>query len=58
MTYFHGFECGSVVFSGFPIWFFQRSQVATLVDFVLTDSWGLRCESGSGGSATVASRSR
>ena len=47
-----------MVFSGFPIWYFQRSQVATLVDFVLTDIWSLRRESGSGGGSTVANRSR
>lgn len=58
MTYYHGFECGSVVFSGFPIWLFQRTQVATLVDFVLQDIWGLRREPGSGGGATVANRTR
>jgi len=41
MTYYHGSEGGSVVFSGFPIWHFQRAQCAALVDFVLQDIWGL-----------------
>src|SRR5262245_2644045 len=41
MTYYHGSEGGAVVFSGFPIWFFQRAQCQALVDFVLQDIWGL-----------------
>jgi hypothetical protein len=41
MTYYHGSEGGPVVFSGFPIWFFQRSQCQALADFVLQDIWGL-----------------
>src|SRR5262249_28135759 len=41
MTYYHGFESGPVVFSGFPIWHFQRAQCQGLVDFVLQDIWGL-----------------
>ena len=53
MTYYHGSESGSVVFSGFPIWQFQRSQCAALVDFVLQDIWGLLPRS-----TQVASRSR
>jgi hypothetical protein len=32
---------GSVVFSGFPPWFFRRSQATQLADFVLRDLWGL-----------------
>src|SRR5262249_47369270 len=41
MTYSHGRETGSVVFSGFPIWFFQRDGCIQLVDFVLQKIWGL-----------------
>jgi len=41
MTYYHGTEGGSVVFSGFPIWHFQRTQCAALTDFVLQDIWGM-----------------
>ena len=54
MTYYHGFESGSVVFSGFPIWYFQRSQSMKLADFVLQDIWRLRREE----SAALASRMR
>jgi hypothetical protein len=42
MTYYHGKETGSVVFSGFPIWFFQRDGCIQLVDFVLQRIWGLK----------------
>jgi hypothetical protein len=41
MTYYHGFESGPVVFSGFPVWFFQKQQASKLVDFVLQDVWRL-----------------
>jgi hypothetical protein len=40
MTYYHGFESGPVVFSGLPVWYFQRTQGQGLVDFVLQDIWG------------------
>lgn len=30
------------MFSGFPLWFFSRSQQVALVDFVLHDVWGLQ----------------
>jgi len=53
MTYYHGSEGGSVVFSGFAPWFFRRSQCAALVDFVLQDIWGLSRQS-----TVVASRQR
>ena len=42
MTYYHGRETGSVVFSGFPLWYFQRSQGIELADFVLQRLWGLQ----------------
>jgi hypothetical protein len=42
MTYYHGFQSGPVVFSGFPFWFFQKQQATKLVDFVLQDIWGLQ----------------
>jgi hypothetical protein len=41
MTYYRGLECGPVMFSGFPIWYFQRAQAIQLVDFVLQQVWGL-----------------
>ncbi|HET9233156.1 MAG TPA: hypothetical protein VFP10_03355 [Candidatus Eisenbacteria bacterium] len=41
MTYYHGLESGSVVFSGFPVWYFQKAQCQKIVDFVLQDIWGL-----------------
>jgi hypothetical protein len=41
MTYYHGTESGSAVFSGFPLWYFQRTQAIQLGDFVLQRIWGL-----------------
>jgi len=41
MTLYHGSENSMFVFSGFPIWYFQRSQTIDLVDFVLQRAWGL-----------------
>jgi hypothetical protein len=41
MTVYHGTEAPLFVFSGFPIWYFQRSQTIDLVDFVLQRVWGL-----------------
>jgi hypothetical protein len=41
MTLYHGGENAPFVFSGFPIWYFQRSQTIQLVDFVLQRVWGL-----------------
>ncbi|HVP14997.1 MAG TPA: hypothetical protein VMS88_05605, partial [Terriglobales bacterium] len=44
MTYYHGTETGSVVFCGFPLWYFQRAQAMQLGDFVLQKIWGLARE--------------
>jgi len=41
MTYYHGRETGPVVFSGFPLWYFQRSHALELGDFVLQNIWRL-----------------
>lgn len=41
MTSYHGSDNGGIVFSGFPLWYFQRSQSIQLVDFVLQRMWGL-----------------
>lgn len=41
MTVYHGTDNGQIIFSGFPIWYFQRSQSVDLVDFVLQRMWGL-----------------
>jgi hypothetical protein len=41
MTYYHGFDSSQLVFSGFPLWHFQRSQVVRLADFVMQDIFGL-----------------
>jgi hypothetical protein len=41
MTYFHGLLSKPLVFSGFSIWDYTRSDCQTLVDFVLQDMWGL-----------------
>jgi len=42
MTRYHGAENAEVVFSGFPIWYFKRSQAIDLVDFVLQRMWGMQ----------------
>jgi len=57
MTYYHGFQSGPVVFSGFPIWYFQKAQCQALVDFVLHDIWGLS-KSSSAPAAVASRRSR
>lgn len=52
MTYYHGFETPQMVFSGFPLWFFQKTQARALGDFVLRDIFGLTRSA----SATVPAR--
>ncbi len=39
MTYYHGRENGSVIFSGFSLWQWTRPDAQALVDFVLNDIW-------------------
>jgi hypothetical protein len=41
MTIYHGRQTPMFVFSGFPVWYFQRQQGIELVDFVLGRVWGL-----------------
>jgi hypothetical protein len=41
MTYYHGRDCGPVVFSGFDIWHWRKQDCVQLVDTVLHDLWGL-----------------
>jgi hypothetical protein len=41
MTHYHGNENGGVVFTGFDIWTWRRSQCQQLVDGVLRGIWGL-----------------
>jgi len=41
MTYYHGRENQPMVFSGFNIWYWQRSHCIALVDWVLQQVWGL-----------------
>jgi hypothetical protein len=41
MTLYHGTDCGPTVFSGFPLWYFQRAQAIQLGDFVLQRVWHL-----------------
>jgi len=41
MTLYHGAANAPVIFSGFPIWYFRRSQAIDLSDFVLQRMWGL-----------------
>jgi len=40
MTYYHGAASPQMVFSGFPLWYFQRRQVIELVDFVMHEVFG------------------
>lgn len=41
MTIYHGSDHAESIFSGFPIWYFQRSQAIEVVDFVLQRLWGI-----------------
>lgn len=41
MTYYHGRENGTVVFTGFSLWQWTRPDAQALVDFVLSDIWKL-----------------
>lgn len=41
MTLYHGSEHAPLVFSGFPLWYFKRSQAIPVADFVLERFWGL-----------------
>jgi hypothetical protein len=41
MTYYHGSQNGPFLFSGFPLWNFQRTQAQALGDWVLQKLWGL-----------------
>ena len=41
MFYYHGRENGPVIFSGFDLWSWSRSDTQALVDFVLSDVWGM-----------------
>jgi len=42
MTRYHGDEGGEVIFSGFDLWTWQRTQCVELVDGVLRGFWHLR----------------
>ena len=46
MTYYHGRDCEPVVFSGFNIWYWRRTQCIQLVDWVLQSVWGLTRDPG------------
>lgn len=41
MTLYHGDENAPFVFSGYPLWYFQRAQSISVLDFVLQSIWGL-----------------
>lgn len=41
MTLYRGNENAPIVFSGFPLWYFQRQQAIGVADFVLQNLWGL-----------------
>jgi len=42
MTYYHGRDNQPLVFSGFNIWYWRRSQCIQLVDWVLQSVWGIQ----------------
>jgi hypothetical protein len=44
MTYYHGRENAPLVFSGFNIWYWRRTQCIALADWVLQNVWGLQRE--------------
>ncbi len=56
MTWYHGQDGASVVFSGFDIWTWPRNDCARLVDGVLGGIWGL--SRGTGASGATASVTR
>jgi hypothetical protein len=39
MTVYHGPSSGEVVFTGFDLWTWQRSQVVAMVDAIVGDMW-------------------
>jgi hypothetical protein len=41
MFYYHGRDNAPVLFSGFDLWSWARSDCQALVDFVMQDVWGL-----------------
>jgi erythromycin esterase-like protein len=46
MTWYHGVESPELVFSGFPIWSWRRSDCQQLVDFVLQQIWHMEKHTG------------
>jgi hypothetical protein len=65
MTYYHGFEnpaAGAadrrsrVVFSGFPLWYFQRDQIIPVADWVLQQVFGLSHDGSSRAPNAAAAR--
>jgi hypothetical protein len=46
MTYYHGRDNQPLVFSGFNIWYWRRTQCIALVDWVLQSVWGLQRDTG------------
>lgn len=57
MTYYHGADNGSVVFSGFDLWGFRRSQLQSITDFVLQNVWHLTPGPGGAGQPQIADES-
>ena len=41
MTVYHGAENSTLVYTGFPLWYFRRDQQITIIDFVLQGLWNL-----------------
>ena len=56
MTYYHGRENQPMVFSGFNIWYWQRSQCVALVDWVLQSVWGLTRDASAAREPAVGAR--
>ncbi|HKQ56847.1 MAG TPA: hypothetical protein VJY35_03175 [Candidatus Eisenbacteria bacterium] len=46
MTYYHGRDSAPMVFSGFNLWYWRRSQCIQLADWVLRSVWGLQRDPG------------
>jgi hypothetical protein len=58
MTYYHGPDCGPVVFSGFDVWTWSRPDCVQLVDAVLQGIWGLTRTADAGGVASSRTAGR
>jgi hypothetical protein len=58
MTYYHGFQTPQMVFSGFPLWYFQRQQIIVLADFVMQQIFNIPRDNSAPRGLTVPTRLR